>query len=748
MRIKKNILVRQQDSNDCAPACLAMVSYFYGKQLELYKLKEMMHTQRNGTVLTDLVDTATTIGFICKPVRVDKNAFQSNFTLPAIAQMLHESGMNHFVVIKKIYKNKIIYLDPAEGKCIRGIDDFFEDFTGLLILLKPNTDVFKATKEDTANKKVFKNFLSLLTPHKLLFAFVIFASILITITGIVTSFFNQIIFDKIIPNGFGDQLIIYTVLFGCLALIQVLIAFARGQLAVFISQKMDVSLVLNYFKHIYNLPLKFFSTKKTGDIITRFSDSMVIKSVLTNLVLTVFLDLILALVTGLILFNISRELFLIIIFLTILNIVIVYLFKSPFKKYNLRKMQQDSKLNSSIVESINAIGYVKSANQERPIMERIENNFISTLKTNFKIQYFGNLHDTLTSTLMSIGHFAILSFGAYLVMNGNMTIGLLLTFTMLSSFFMDPINQLVNMQLEIQEADISMKRLSEIMDYQEENLLDTRKDTFLALKETIQFNGVSFSYRANKKLLNYLNLEVKKGEKIAIVGASGSGKSTIAKLLLGLYEVQDGHILFDGISIKDYDLSSIRQRIGYVQQDVQLLPGSVYENLTLGVPGVTIKEIQVILQKIGVPSFIQSLDYGFETSIEESGIGISGGEKQILNLVRCLIKEPELIIMDEATSYMDPITEKTVMERMYQNFSDHTLIIIAHDLTLIEACDKIVVMDKGNIVEQGCHQELLDKNGKYYELWMSQHRKIIPQNEELLKNNFEKHTDLLEVVEY
>src|SRR5690606_30429209 len=320
--------------------------------------------------------------------------------------------------------------------------------------------------------------------------------------------------------------------------------------------------------------------------------------------------------------------------------------------------------------------------------------------------------------------------------------------TMLTSFFMDPINRLVNMQLEIQEADISMKRLSEIMDYEGEDLETSRKETFSSLNESIQFNDVSFGYRPNKKLLNYLNLEVKKGEKIAIVGASGSGKSTLAKLILKLYEVQDGSILLDDVNIKDYDLNSIRQRIGYVQQDIQLLPGSVYENLTLGVTDTTIKDIQTVLQKLGIPNFIQTLEYGYETPIDESGVGLSGGEKQILNLVRCFLREPEVIIMDEATSNMDPIMEKDVMEKIYQNFPNHTLIIIAHDLALIEVCDRILVMDKGNVVEQGTHQELLNKKTEYSEMYKSRYRPITKQKEDPVIDVSVKQDPLMEVLEY
>lgn len=748
MRIKRNILIRQQDSNDCAPACLAMVSYYYGKTIDLYYLKDIMNTQRHGTVLTDLVDAAKNIGFICKPIRVDNESFQSGFTLPAIAQVLDKSGMNHFVVIKGIYKNKIVYLDPAKGKCVCEINSFFEYFTGLLILLKPDVDTFKKNNEGTANGTVFKRFISLLKPHKLLFSFVILASMIITITGIVSSFYSQILFDDVIPNGLRNKLIVFTILFLSLGLMQIIITFARSQLAIYVSQKMDVSLVLNYFKHIYNLPLKFFSTKRTGDIITRFSDSMVIKTVLTNLVLTVFLDLIFAAITGIILFKLSKELFLAISVLTILNIILVYLFKAPFKKYNLRQMQQAAKLNSSIVESINAISYIKSTSQEISIMERIEKDFISTLKTDFKVQYLDNLHGTLTSILMLFGNFVVLSLGALMVINGQMTIGILLTFTMLATFFMEPISRLVNMQLEIQEADISMKRLSEIMDYEDEDLQNTTKEEFISLNETIQFNDISFGYRVNKKIVNNFNLEVKRGENIAIVGVSGSGKSTLAKLLLGLYEVQDGNILLDGLNINDYNLSTIRQRVGYVQQDVQLLPGSVYENLTLGTTNITIKNIQKTFDMLGIPNFIQSLEYGYESPIEESGVGLSGGEKQILNLVRCLIKEPELIILDEATSNMDPIKEKIVMEKLYQNFPRHTFIIIAHDLALIESCDNIIVMDKGVSIEQGTHQELLSNKGEYFNLYTSRNRPIIAHKETEVEKSSEKQNTLKDILEY
>ncbi|UTE73452.1 peptidase domain-containing ABC transporter [Rossellomorea marisflavi] len=724
--MKRNILVRQHDSNDCAPACLAMVSTYYGKKMELYKFRNKMQTQRKGTILSDLVKTANDIGFISKPIRVDKDGFQTEFTLPSIAQVLLENGQSHFVVIREIYKNKVVILDPSKGKRVESIDSFFKYFTGLMVLLTPNNNIFIKKNEEIANKKVFRRFLTLLTPHKWMLTMIILASITLTVTGVVGSFFNQIIFDQVIPNNLDTQLLVFTLLFLGVSLAQVVIGFIRAQLAIHVSQKMDISLVLNYFKHIFNLPLSFFSTKKTGDILTRFGDSFVIKNVLTNLVLTVFLDLILALGTGIILYNISKELFMIIAVMTVIHIIIVYLFKEPFKKYNLKKMEQDSRLNSTIVESLNAINYVKSSNHEKSIMERVEKHFIKALKIDFRMQHLANLHDSLSSTLMTFGSLSLISYGAFMVMNETMSIGVLLTFTVLSSFFMDPINRLVNMQLEIQEADISMKRLSEILDSKEEPLEDDKKIEFEGIQESIKFNDLSFGYRSGKETLKDINISLKEGERTAIVGTSGSGKSTLAKLLVGLHRTYEGSITIDELNIHDYSLSSLRKRIGYCQQDVQLLPGTVFENLTLGQEHHEVKDTHEILHKIGCSDFIHALDDGYETQIEESGVGLSGGEKQMINLARCLLKKPELIVLDEATSNMDSMREKQVFEHLYTNFPNETMVIIAHKLSLIKNCDKIIVFKGGKIAEIGSHSTLMENEGEYYRLWNAQHSEIQP----------------------
>lgn len=722
--MRKNILIRQYDSNDCAPACLAMICAHYGKRMDLHHLREKMFTHKQGTVLTDMIAAADSLGFVCKAVRVDQKGFESKFTLPAIAQVLLDDGQSHFVVIKKIYQNKVILLDPAEGKLSKDVDAFLQTFTGLLILLTPNHNVFETKNEDPADKKVFLKFLKLLTPHKWILAMLIAATVVLTLIGIVSAFFNQLIFDEIIPNELKGKLYIYALLFLTLAMLQIGIGFIRAQLALHISQKMDISLVLNYFKHIFNLPMKFFSTKKTGDIITRFSDSFVIKTVLTNLVLTVFLDLVLALVTGIILFNISKELFGIIALVTIINIVIVYAFKAPFKKYNLRKMRQDAILNSTVVESINAINFVKSSNHEKPIMDKIEKEFMQTLRTNFKMQYWGNLHETLTSLVMSMGTMGLITVGALFVIQGEMTIGVLLSFSALSGFFMEPINRLVNMQLEIQEADISMKRISEIMDWEEEPLDSEKKIPFVSLENSIEFQSVDFDYRPGKNILSDINFSIKKGETLAIVGASGSGKSSLAKLLIGINNSTSGNIFIDNSNLLDYQLSSLRKNIGYIQQDVQLLPGTVYENLLLGQEHLDMKDIQTVLNQIGHPAFIHSLDNGYETFIEESGVGLSGGEKQMLNLIRCLLKDPELIILDEATSNMDAVREKEVFEHLYSNYEHKTILIIAHKLNLIQTCDKIIVIKDGRIVETGSHLQLLEEEGHYLDLWNAQNGEV------------------------
>lgn len=339
------------------------------KETTITRLRDMMGTDLKGTNLIGLSKCADELGFASQAIRVDREGFLSEYTLPCIANIVTKEGLSHFVVVFKITKTHVIIGDPAKDLLRLEIDEFYKDFTGTLLLLKPNQE-FAGGK--IKGEKMFSRFAKLLLPHKKLFVYSILASIILTALGIVSSLFNKILMDEILPYKLENTLLLILIVFTVISITQVIIGYVRQWMMLYLSQKIDIPLLLGYFEHVYKLPMNFFATRKTGDIITRFSDAFTIKDIFTNIALTLIMDISMALITGVILFKMNMTLFVIILFLTIISILLVFIFKQPYKKINEEQMQQASVLNSQIIEGLKAVETIKGNANEETELENIE----------------------------------------------------------------------------------------------------------------------------------------------------------------------------------------------------------------------------------------------------------------------------------------------------------------------------------------------------------------------------------------
>lgn len=713
--------VKQHDTTDCAAACLAMVCLHYKKETTITKLRDMMGTDLKGTNLIGLSNCADKLGFVSQAVRVDKEGFLSDYTLPAIANIITKEGLSHFVVVFKITKKHVIIGDPAKDLEKYEIDEFYKNFTGTLLLLKPN-EAFVGGKEHDG--KMFSRYVKLLLPQKKLFVYAIIASFLLTALGILSSLFNNIIYDEILPYQQKNVLKVMLAVFLGVTITQTLVSFVRQWILMHLSIKIDIPLMLGYFEHIYKLPMKFFATRKTGDIITRFSDAFTIKDIFTNIALSLVMDISMALISGIILFQMNPKLFAIIIFMTIVSILLVFIFRQPYKRINEEQMQQASILNSQIIEGLHAVETIKGNANEDVELEGIEREYIKVLRIGYKEGMLSNIQGSISGLISGIGNLVLLYMGISHVISGNLTLGSFMAFMTLAGYFMDPIGNLVNLQLSIQEANISMKRLSEIMDYEKETGTDEELSQsyqeFVGVEEDICLSHVTFRYGNRKPALKNVSFTIPKGKKVALVGASGSGKSTIAKLLLKYYEIEEGEITIDGVDIAEYANDSLRRGISYVPQNIELFSKSIYDNIRVSRQTASLEEVKEAAKAADAHDFIKRLPMQYYTYLEEAGNGLSGGEKQRIALARAFLKENEFYIMDESTSNLDFATENIIFDMIYNKFKKKTMLIIAHRLATVKNCDVIIVMDRGEIVEQGSHEELLERQGQYYKLWEMQ----------------------------
>lgn len=725
-------LIKQQDNTDCAAACLSMVCMYYKKEITITKLRDVLGTDIKGTSLLGLEEGARRLGFDAKAARVDKTGFKSKYTLPAIAHIITDDGLSHFVIVHKIKSKKVIILDPAKGKEKKTIDRFFESFDGVLLLLVPNNEFMPGKIK---GQGILSKFIQLLLPQKTLFLYSIITSAILTILGIGSAFFNKILMDEILPYELKNQLNIFVIGFLILGVTQILLGAIRQHMLLYLSQKIDIPLLLGYFKHVYKLPMKFFATRKVGEILTRFSDAFTIKNILTSVSLSLIMDIVLAIVSATILYVMNTTLFIVILVLTIISATLIYIFKAPYKKINLEQMEAGARLNSQIIESLKGIETIKVHGAEENSIEKLEIEYIRNLRIAFKEGVLSNIQQSISGGVSTIGNLVLMYIGARMIMRGDITLGSLMAFSTLSGYFMNPIGRLISLQLSIQEASISLKRISEIYEVEkEQDEDDNEKIQIEKVDGDIELNNITFRYGSRSPVLNNISIKIPKGKKVALVGESGSGKTTVSKLLLKYYIPEQGNIKINGYNVEELDLYSLRKNICYVPQNVELFSDSIKDNISLGRINSTYEEVKEACENAGCKEFIEKLPGKYGTFLEEAGGGLSGGERQRIALARALIKKPSFLILDEATSNLDFISETKIFDTLFKKGKNITMLIIAHRLSTIRSCDIIYVMDKGEIVEVGNHESLLKKKGYYYKLYTSQVGSI-DERDSLLTND-------------
>lgn len=714
---KKYHCIKQYDITDCGAACLATISKQYGFKISITKIREVAGTDKQGTNAYGVIKAAEQLGFTAKAVRGNQEAFFSEFPLPAIAHVVVNGSLLHYVVIHKITKDQVIVADPGKGIVKYTPEEFFKDWTGVLILLVPSAQF----KKGDETKGIFSRFFGLLIPQKKLIINIFLASLIYTILGILGSFYFKFMMDDILPNNLMKTLHIVSVGIILLNVFKILLNAFRSHLLLYLSQKLDISLILGYYNHVLQLPMNFFGTRKVGEIISRFMDASKVRDAISGATLTIMIDTLMAIAGGIILYSQSAFLFAIAFIMVIAYAIIVFSFNKPIRDINRKQMEDNAQLTSYLVESLNGIETVKTFNAERKVNIETEKKFVKLLKSIFKGGWINNLESSLTGFVASVGGVAILWVGAYSVIKGDMSVGQLLAFNALLAYFLDPIKNLINLQPMMQTAIVASDRLGEILDLEiEKSEAEDKKISPNTLKGTIEFKGLDFRYGTRQLVLKNINLKINSGEKIAFVGESGSGKTTLVKLLLNLYKWEKGEILINGYNVKDINMNYLRERIAYISQDIFLFSGTIYENLTLGIEKPDMETVIEAAKMAKAHDFINEMPLRYETMLEENGSNLSGGQKQRLAITRALLKKPDILIMDEATSNLDSITEKAIERTINEHTHGITTLIIAHRLSTIKSCDKIYVMYKGEFVESGTHYELMKKKGLYYDLWKEQ----------------------------
>nr|4RY2_A Chain A, ABC-type bacteriocin transporter [Acetivibrio thermocellus ATCC 27405]4RY2_B Chain B, ABC-type bacteriocin transporter [Acetivibrio thermocellus ATCC 27405]7T54_A Chain A, ABC-type bacteriocin transporter [Acetivibrio thermocellus]7T54_B Chain B, ABC-type bacteriocin transporter [Acetivibrio thermocellus]7T55_A Chain A, ABC-type bacteriocin transporter [Acetivibrio thermocellus]7T55_B Chain B, ABC-type bacteriocin transporter [Acetivibrio thermocellus]7T56_A Chain A, ABC-type bact len=711
---KKYVCVRQYDLTDCGAACLSSIAQYYGLKMSLAKIREMTGTDTQGTNAYGLIHAAKQLGFSAKGVKASKEDLLKDFRLPAIANVIVDNRLAHFVVIYSI-KNRIITVaDPGKGIVRYSMDDFCSIWTGGLVLLEPG----EAFQKGDYTQNMMVKFAGFLKPLKKTVLCIFLASLLYTALGIAGSFYIKFLFDDLIKFEKLNDLHIISAGFAVIFLLQIFLNYYRSILVTKLGMSIDKSIMMEYYSHVLKLPMNFFNSRKVGEIISRFMDASKIRQAISGATLTIMIDTIMAVIGGILLYIQNSSLFFISFIIILLYGIIVTVFNKPIQNANRQIMEDNAKLTSALVESVKGIETIKSFGAEEQTEKSTRDKIETVMKSSFKEGMLYINLSSLTGIVAGLGGIVILWAGAYNVIKGNMSGGQLLAFNALLAYFLTPVKNLIDLQPLIQTAVVASNRLGEILELATEKELREDSDDFvISLKGDIEFRNVDFRYGLRKPVLKNINLTIPKGKTVAIVGESGSGKTTLAKLLMNFYSPEKGDILINGHSIKNISLELIRKKIAFVSQDVFIFSGTVKENLCLGNENVDMDEIIKAAKMANAHDFIEKLPLKYDTFLNESGANLSEGQKQRLAIARALLKKPDILILDEATSNLDSITENHIKDAIYGLEDDVTVIIIAHRLSTIVNCDKIYLLKDGEIVESGSHTELIALKGCYFKMW-------------------------------
>jgi ABC-type bacteriocin transporter len=713
MALKK---VKQHDIKDCGAACLASIGHHHGIKLPISRIRQLANTDKKGTNVLGMIEAAEQIGFIAKGVKGGFDSL-SKIPLPAVAHVIINKRLHHYVVIKKVTKKEIQVMDPGPGEFKSySYEEFKEIWTGVLILFAKGEQFQHTNEKISAGLR----FWQLIKPHKFVLLQALIGAVIFTILGLATSIYVQKITDYVLVGGNRRLLNLMSIIMIGIILFRLYIGLSKSIIVLKIGQLMDAQLILGYYKHLLDLPQRFFDTMQIGEITSRISDAVKIRAFINGTAIDMLVNIFTVFFAFALMFTYYWKLATVIL-LIIPFYVIIYLLLNRFNKKVERQLMEDAaELQTQLVESITHVRTVKEFGLEQFSNDKTEHRFITLLFTGYKSGMNSLFAGNSTSLLASLFTIILLWLGAGYVLDGKITTGELFSFYALIAYFTGPVAALVGSNKTIQNALIAADRLFEIMDLEREeieNKIEIKKDQL----GDINFENVSFRYGTRTTVFESFNATIKKGQTTAIVGESGSGKTTLIALLQNLYPIQSGKILLGNYDLKYVDYRFLRGLMGVIPQQVDLFSGTITENIALGEVAPDMSKVFDIAKNLGILEFIEKLPDGFETQVGENGAMLSGGQKQRIAIARALYKNPEILLMDEATSALDSHSE-AIVKKAIDDFkqSGKTVVVIAHRLSTIANSDHILVMEEGKIVEQGTHQELITLNQKYMELWSKQ----------------------------
>ncbi len=749
-------------NTDSGLQCLIIIAQYYHLCADYQQIKHQFGQNEQPFSEGEILRAAKAIDFKAKKIKTHFDKL-NNSSLPAIAK----SRSGEYFIIARIQsedqnahseetsddrpenQNQSRILIQQIKTENNGLPDIISTeelealWTGEIILFKRKGNVFSNKKFDISW------FIPSLVKYRKYFKEVLIISFFLQIFALITPLFFQVVMDKVLVHKGLTTLDVLAIGFFIIAAFDMILGGLRNYIFSHTANRVDVELGARLFHHLLALPLAWFESRQVGQSVARVHELDSIRNFITGTALTLLIDLSFTLIFFIVMWLYSPTLTWVVLG-TIPFYIILSVFITPVLRHRLdQKFKYGAENQAFLVESVTGIETLKTMAVEPQMQRKWEEQLAKYINASFSSQNLNNIANQIAGFISKMATLLIIWFGAHLVINGELSVGQLIAFNMFAGRVSGPILKLVQLWQDFQQAGISVQRLGDILNTPKEPGFDPSRSTLPELKGQVNFRNVRFRYRPDGPLiLDNISLTVTPGEVIGIVGKSGSGKSTLTKLIQRLYVPESGQVKIDGVDLNIIDTAWLRKHVGVVLQENFLFNRTVRENIALSNPGLSMKQVVRAAQLSGAHDFILELPKGYDTLVGEQGSNLSGGQRQRIAIARALISNPELLIFDEATSALDYESERIIQNNMSSICQGRTVFIIAHRLSTVRRCDRIIVMDKGRIVETGSHEQLIKHNGYYAELYSYQNhvppikrnntRQLYPGMEEAEKNRQER----------
>ena len=719
----------QHDSMDCGPTCLKMVAKFYGKNYSLQNLRDRCHITREGVSLLGISDAAESIGFRTTGVKVTWRQMVEEMPLPCIVHW----NQRHFVVVYDVVKKhgvyKVMVADPASGLLEYTEEDFRglwleseRKTEGIALILEPTPKFYEEEGDDERRHYGFGYVLKYLRPYRTYIIQILLAMLTASVISLLMPFITQSVVDKGIGTGSLSLIVVLLIAQLTLTLGGLANNLIRSWLMLHTTSRVSISLISDFLCKLMRLPIAFFDSKMVGDIMQRIGDYNRIQTFLTGSLLSMVIAVVSFVVYGFIMAGYNATIFIVFLIGASLYVFWVLLFMKRRRKLDYMRFQQASANQSNIVQLIGGMQEIKLNNCEKQKRWEWESIQAKLFKVGVKSLTLGQVQE-IGSTFIDQTKNILMSFiAAKSVIDGGMTLGMMMALQYIMGQINAPISQFISFVQSAQDASISLDRLGEIHEMKDEEPAEEERIKDIPSDADIVFRDVVFQYDGphSPKVLDEVSLTIPSGKVTAIVGASGSGKTTMLKMMLGFYPPVSGEVLLGNVSLKNYSESRWRARCGTVMQEGYIFSDTIAANIAVSEEYPDMERVRWAAGVSNIKYWIEGLPLGYGTKIGADGHGLSSGQKQRILIARAAYKDSRYLFFDEATNSLDANNERTIMENLERLFSEKTVVVVAHRLSTVKNADNIIVLDKGRIAEQGTHSQLTALRGKYYELVKNQ----------------------------